>query len=60
MEMDQFDGLSAIAEVAPELAQRAKAADDKLVAFVRERPITALVAALAAGYLVGRVISRLG
>jgi len=37
-----------------------EAADDELVAFVRERPIVALCAALAAGYLVGRVISRLG
>jgi hypothetical protein len=60
MERDQFDGLGGLADVAPQLAQRVKAADDKLVAFVRERPVTALAAALLAGYLVGRVVSRLG
>jgi ElaB/YqjD/DUF883 family membrane-anchored ribosome-binding protein len=60
MDTADFDGLSALADVAPQLAQRVKAADDKLVTFVRERPITALAAALVAGYLVGRVVSRLG
>jgi ElaB/YqjD/DUF883 family membrane-anchored ribosome-binding protein len=60
METTHFDGLGAAEEVVPELVQKAKAADEKLVAFVRERPVVALCAALAAGYLVGRVISRLG
>ena len=60
MESNRFDGLGGVAEVAPRLVKKAKAADDQLVAFVRERPIVALCAALAAGYLVGRIISRLG
>jgi ElaB/YqjD/DUF883 family membrane-anchored ribosome-binding protein len=60
MERAEFDGLGALADVAPQVAQQVKAADDKLVAFVRERPITALAAAIVAGYLVGRVVSRFG
>lgn len=54
------NGVGGIAEVAPELVKKAVAADEKLVAIVRERPVAALCVALAAGYLVGRVISRLG
>ncbi len=57
---DGLDGLGGVAEVAPRLVQKAKAADEKLVAFVRERPIVALCAVLAAGYLVGRLVSRFG
>jgi ElaB/YqjD/DUF883 family membrane-anchored ribosome-binding protein len=60
MERDHFDGLGGLVDAAPQIVQRVKAADDKLVAFVRERPITALAAALVAGYVVGRVISRFG
>jgi ElaB/YqjD/DUF883 family membrane-anchored ribosome-binding protein len=60
METTQFNGLGAAEEVVPQLVQKAKAADQKLVAFVRERPVVALCATLAAGYLVGRVISRFG
>jgi hypothetical protein len=60
MDRAEFDGLGALVDAAPQLAQRVKAADDKLVAFVRERPITALAAALVAGYLVGRAVSRFG
>lgn len=60
METTQFDGLGAAAEVVPQLVQKAKTADAKLVAFVRERPVAALCVALAAGYIVGRAISRFG
>jgi hypothetical protein len=60
METTHFNGLGAAAEVVPELVHKAKAADEKLVTFVRERPVVALCAALAVGYLVGRVISRFG
>ncbi len=60
MDTTHFDGFGEIAEVAPKLVQKAKAADEKLVAFVCERPLLALGAALAAGYLVGRLMSRLG
>lgn len=59
METMHFDGLGAAADVVPELVHKAKAADEKVVAFVRERPIVALCAVLAAGYLVGRLVSRL-
>jgi ElaB/YqjD/DUF883 family membrane-anchored ribosome-binding protein len=57
MDRTHFDGLEG--DVVPELVQRAKAADDKLVAFVRKRPVAALCTALALGYLIGRVASRL-
>lgn len=60
MDTTQFDGLGAAEEVVPQLVQKAKAVDDKLVALVRERPLTVLCAALAAGYIVGRVFSRFG
>jgi ElaB/YqjD/DUF883 family membrane-anchored ribosome-binding protein len=60
METTHFDGLGAASEAAPKLVQKAKEADEKLVAFVRERPVVALCTALAAGYLVGRLISRFG
>jgi hypothetical protein len=60
METNHADSLGGVEDVVPKLVQKAKDTDDKLVAFVRERPLTALVAALAAGYVVGRVISRIG
>jgi len=60
MHFDGLDGLGAAEDVVPKLVQKAKAADEKLVAFVKERPVATLVAALAVGYLVGRVVSRLG
>jgi hypothetical protein len=60
MESVHFEGLDPTGELVPELVGKAKAADAKLVAFVKERPVAALVAALAAGYLVGRLVSRFG
>jgi len=60
MKTTHFDGLGAASEVVPKLVQKAKATDERLVALVRERPILALGAALAIGYLVGRVASRFG
>jgi ElaB/YqjD/DUF883 family membrane-anchored ribosome-binding protein len=60
METTHFDGLGAVEDVVPKLIQKAQAADEKVVALVRERPIVALCAALAVGYLVGRVASRFG
>jgi ElaB/YqjD/DUF883 family membrane-anchored ribosome-binding protein len=60
MDTKHIDGLPAAHEVIPELVQRAKAADEQIVAFVRERPVVALCAALAAGYVVGRIVSRFG
>jgi hypothetical protein len=60
METKHVGGLDAAAEAVPKIVDAAKAADAKIVALVRERPVAALCAALAAGYVVGRVISRLG
>ena len=59
-ETDHVDGVTAIAEALPKIMQKAKNADDDLVAFVRRRPLTALATALAVGYVVGRVASRFG
>jgi ElaB/YqjD/DUF883 family membrane-anchored ribosome-binding protein len=44
----------------PKVMRQVKRADDKLVAFVEERPIVALGVALALGYMVGRLMTRLG
>jgi hypothetical protein len=60
METTHIDGLSGVEDVVPKLVEKAKATDEKLVAFVRERPVVALAGALLAGYLVGRVVSRFG
>lgn len=54
------DSREAIEDALPQLVEKVRGADDKLVAFVRERPVVALATALAVGYLVGRVVSRLG
>ncbi|MEO5731198.1 MAG: hypothetical protein ABI134_14005 [Byssovorax sp.] len=42
----------------PALVQQVKSADERLVAYVRERPLVALGAALGLGYMMGRVFSR--
>jgi hypothetical protein len=48
------------APVAPRVMEKARRADEKLVALVQERPIAALCAAVLAGYIVGRVVTRVG
>jgi ElaB/YqjD/DUF883 family membrane-anchored ribosome-binding protein len=48
------DGL----QLVPKVVEGVKHADDKLVAFVKERPLVALGAALAVGYVIGRVLTR--
>ncbi|MFS8070093.1 MAG: hypothetical protein ACMG6S_27325 [Byssovorax sp.] len=50
--------LRAAAESMPALVQQVKSADERLVAYVRERPLVALGAALGLGYVMGRVFSR--
>jgi hypothetical protein len=60
MQTVQFEGLDPTGEFVPEIVNKVKEADAKLVAFVKERPVVALVAALAAGYVVGRLVSRYG
>ena len=46
------------APLLPRVVDRVKGADDKLVTFVNERPIAALCAALAIGYVIGRIATR--
>jgi ElaB/YqjD/DUF883 family membrane-anchored ribosome-binding protein len=52
--------LHAAAESLPAIAERVRRADERLVAYVRERPLVALGAALGMGYVMGRVFSRIG
>ena len=51
--------LNGHSKVVPKIVQGVKSADDKIVGFVRERPVVAVCAALAVGYLVGRIITRI-
>jgi hypothetical protein len=44
---DSFDPLAAVADL-----------EQQLYAFVRERPVTAVVAALGIGFVVARMLSR--
>ena len=39
-----------------ELRTRAREVGDKVVGFIKERPVTALLVAVGAGYLVGRIL----
>lgn len=52
--------IAAVAPVVPRVMGGLKRADDQLVAFVQERPVVALGAALAVGYVIGRVLTRFG
>ena len=56
---EQEGGLDGPTPLVPKVVQRVKTADEKLVAFVRERPLVAVGAALVLGYMLGRVIVRL-
>ncbi|EYF01453.1 hypothetical protein [Chondromyces apiculatus] len=49
-----------MAPVVPRAIEKARRADEKLVAFVQERPVTSLCVAAFAGYLLGRVLTRIG
>ncbi len=60
MNSRHFDGLSGPEDVVPKIVQKVRTVDEKLVQLVRERPVVSLVAALAAGYVIGRVVSRFG
>lgn len=63
MHIEEEDGpaarLRAVAESMPALVQQAKRADERLVAYVRARPLVTLGAALGLGYILGRVFSRM-
>lgn len=56
---EQEAGLNGHSPVLPKVVQGVKTADDKLVTFVRERPLVAVCAALAVGYMVGRIFARI-
>lgn len=53
-------GGSAMAETADEMRTELAQLDTRVRAFVNERPIMALLSAVAAGYLAGRVLGRRG
>jgi hypothetical protein len=44
----------------PRAMDGVRRADDRLVTFVKERPLVAIGAALALGYVLGRVATRIG
>ncbi|AKT36671.1 uncharacterized protein CMC5_007910 [Chondromyces crocatus] len=48
------------APVVPRVIEKARRADEKLVALVQERPVTSLCVAALAGYLLGRIATRIG
>jgi ElaB/YqjD/DUF883 family membrane-anchored ribosome-binding protein len=58
-EVREVNGLNGHTPVVPKLVHGVKNADDKLVLFVRERPVVAVCTALAVGYLLGRVFTRI-
>lgn len=47
-----------LADTADEMRSEIQDLDQRLKVFVKERPIMALLSAVAAGYLVGRVLRR--
>jgi len=49
-----------LSSLIPRVVDGVKRADDKLVTFVKERPLVALGAAVAIGYVVGRVLTSRG
>ena len=51
---------SEVSSLIPRMVDGVKRADDRLVGFVKERPLVALGAALALGYVVGRVLTSRG
>ena len=50
------EGSDFMEDVTTELTQ----VDEQMRAFVKERPVLALLSAVAAGYLVGRIVRRRG
>ena len=53
-------GTGTMAETASEMRSEFEQLDERLKVFVKERPIMALLSAVAAGYVVGRVLRRHG
>ena len=50
--------LRAAVDSMPAIMKQVKRADERLVAYARERPLVALGVALGLGYVMGRVFSR--
>lgn len=48
------------APVVPQVIDKARRVDEKVVALVQERPIASLAVAALAGYLLGRIFTRIG
>ncbi|WP_437733855.1 hypothetical protein [Sorangium sp. So ce1335] len=46
--------------VVPRVLGEVRRADERLVSLVQERPVATLCAVAAVGYLIGRVVTRLG
>ncbi|WP_437927120.1 hypothetical protein WMF37_50200 [Sorangium sp. So ce291] len=44
----------------PRVFSEVRRADERLVSLVQERPVATLCAVAAVGYLIGRVVTRLG
>jgi hypothetical protein len=53
-------GLEDGAAIAPRVVAGVRRADERLVTLVQERPIVALCGAALVGYMIGRVVTRLG
>jgi hypothetical protein len=53
-------GATAMADTVKDVQTELGQLDERMRAFVKERPIMALLSAVAAGYLVGRVLRRRG
>jgi hypothetical protein len=60
MSQPQGNGRHPAGSVVPKIVSGVRSADERLVQLVRERPVAAVCTALAAGYMLGRIISRLG
>lgn len=56
MNEGQEDG----AAVVPRAVEGVRRVDERLVALVQQRPVAALCAAALTGYVIGRVLTRLG
>jgi ElaB/YqjD/DUF883 family membrane-anchored ribosome-binding protein len=59
-DVGRVSGLNGHAHPVTKIVHEVKNADDKLVTFVRERPVVAVCTAMAVGYLIGRVFTRFG
>ncbi len=58
---EQVSGLNGHAQqFVPKIVHEVRNADDKVVTFVRERPLVAVCAAVAVGYMIGRIFTRIG